>query len=121
MVNFGPRDTVPPQFEGRNLYVHNPTITLMRTTPSENAHLGRWMAEKLSRATGPTGIVIPSRGFSAYDTETGPFFDPAADAAFASALKAGLRSDITLMEIDAHINDPVFAEAAVTLYRSLAG
>ena len=62
MVNFGPRETVPPQFEGRNLYVHNPTITLMRTTPEECAELGRRIARKLSAATGPTALFVPLQG-----------------------------------------------------------
>ena len=64
MVNFGPRETVPPQFEGRNLYVHNPTVTLMRTTPEECAELGRTIGRKLSAATGPTVLFVPLRGVS---------------------------------------------------------
>src|SRR5207247_97939 len=61
MVNFGPRDTVPAQFEGRNLYVHNPTITLMRTTPDECAELGRRIGRKLSAAKGATALFVPLR------------------------------------------------------------
>ena len=61
MVNFGPRETVPPQFEDRNLYVHNPTVTLMRTTPEECAELGRTIGRKLSAATGPTVLFVPLR------------------------------------------------------------
>jgi predicted TIM-barrel enzyme len=75
MVNFGPPDTVPPAFEGRLMHHHNPGTTLMRTTRSENARLGDWMAEKLNRARGPVGLVLPLRGFSAYDIAGGPFFD----------------------------------------------
>ena len=62
MVNFGARDTVPAQFEERNLYVHNPSITLMRTTEEENAELGRRIARKLSAATGPTALFVPLGG-----------------------------------------------------------
>ena len=40
MVNFGPMDSVPERFRDRNLYVHNPTVTLMRTTPEECRELG---------------------------------------------------------------------------------
>ena len=66
MVNFGPADTVPPEFAGRNLFVHNPTVTLMRTTPEEMAELGRRIATKLAAATGPTELFIPLRGVSAW-------------------------------------------------------
>ncbi|MBI2156292.1 MAG: Tm-1-like ATP-binding domain-containing protein [Candidatus Rokubacteria bacterium] len=120
MVNFGPPDTVPVAYAGRCLHRHNAGTTLMRTTPPENARLGEWMAEKLNRATGPTGVVVPTRGFSAYDVAGGPFFDPVADAAFVTGLKAALRPGIPLRAVDAHLNDPAFAEAAVTLYRELA-
>ena len=75
MVNFGPRETVPPQFEDRNLYVHNPTVTLMRTTPEECAELGRRIARKLSAATGPTALFVPLKGVSMIATEGGPFHD----------------------------------------------
>ena len=90
MVNFGARDTVPPQFEDRNLYVHNPTITLMRTTPEECAELGRRIARKLSAATGPVALFVPLGGVSMIDAEGQPFHDPDADAALFEALRADL-------------------------------
>ena len=75
MVNFGARDSVPPEFEQRNLYVHNPVVTLMRTTREENAELGRRIARKLSAARGPTALFVPLRGVSAIDVEGEPFHD----------------------------------------------
>ncbi|WP_406288550.1 Tm-1-like ATP-binding domain-containing protein [Embleya sp. NBC_00896] len=113
MVNFGPRDTVPERFEQRKLYVHNPTVTLMRTTPEENAELGRRIAAKLVAATGPTALYLPLRGVSAIDVEGAPFHDPAADAALFDALRVGLAgSSVELYESDTDINDPAFATAA---------
>ena len=90
MVNFGPRETVPPQFEGRNLYVHNPTVTLMRTTPDECAELGRTIGRKLSAATGPTVLFVPLQGVSMIAVEGQPFYDAAAD----EALLAGLHETL---------------------------
>jgi uncharacterized protein (UPF0261 family) len=111
MVNFGPRATVPPQFEDRNLYVHNPTVTLMRTTPEECVELGRRIARKLSAATGPTALFVPLRGVSMIATEGGPFYDPEADEALFAGLREGLGEDVELHEVDADVNDPVFADA----------
>jgi uncharacterized protein (UPF0261 family) len=111
MVNFGPRETVPPQFEGRNLYVHNPTVTLMRTTPEECAELGRQIARKLSAATGPTALYVPLKGVSMIATEGGPFYDPEADEALFGALRDGLGSNVEVHELDLDVNDPAFAEA----------
>ncbi len=111
MVNFGPRETVPPQFEGRNLYVHNPTVTLMRTTPEECAELGRRIARKLSAATGPTALFIPLKGVSMIATEGQPFHDRDADGALFGALREGLGPNVELHELELDVNDPAFAEA----------
>jgi uncharacterized protein (UPF0261 family) len=111
MVNFGPRETVPERFAGRNLYPHNPTVTLMRTTPEECAELGRRIAAKLSAATGPVALYVPLRGISAIAGAGGPFADPAADEALFSAVRAGLAPHVELHEVDAEINDPSFAQA----------
>jgi uncharacterized protein (UPF0261 family) len=110
MVNFGPRETVPPRFEGRNLYVHNPTVTLMRTTPDENAQLGRMIGAKLAAATGPTVVFVPLGGVSMIDVPGQPFHDPDADAALVTSLKETL-GDVELHERDENVNDPAFALA----------
>ena len=111
MVNFGPPDTVPAKFEGRTFYQHNATVTLMRTTPEENAELGRIIARKLNAAKGPLAVFIPLKGVSMIDVEGLPFFDPIADAELFRELKANLRPDIELHEVDCDINDPAFATA----------
>ena len=112
MVNFGARDTVPERFEDRNLYVHNPSITLMRTTKDENAELGRRIASKLSAATGPTALFIPLGGVSMIDAEGQPFHDPEADAALFEELRK-VGGNVELVEMDEHVNDPEFAKAMV--------
>jgi uncharacterized protein (UPF0261 family) len=111
MVNFGPRETVPPQFEGRNLYVHNPTITLMRTTPDECAELGRTIGRKLSAATGPTVLFVPLKGVSMIAVEGQPFYDKAADDALLAGLHETLGPSVEVHELDTDINDPAFAVA----------
>jgi uncharacterized protein (UPF0261 family) len=110
MVNFGPPETVPERFRGRRFYQHNPTVTLMRTTPEENDRLGKEIAEKASAATGPTKIVVPLRGVSAIDKEGQPFWWPEADEALFQSLRDWLSPKVELIERDLHINDPAFAE-----------
>ena len=111
MVNFGPRATVPERFEDRNLYVHNPTVTLMRTTPEECRELGRTIGRKLSAATGPTVLFVPLRGVSMIAVEGGPFFDPAADEALLEGLRETLDPAIEVHELELDVNDPEFALA----------
>ena len=111
MVNFGAPDTVPDKFEGRTMYEHNPSVTLMRTTPAESAELGRQIAEKLSVATGPTTLFIPLKGVSMIAVEGQPFYDPEADAALFEAIRDHLPDSVDLVEMDCDINDPEFAKA----------
>jgi uncharacterized protein (UPF0261 family) len=110
MVNFGPRETVPPTFEGRNLYVHNPTVTLMRTSAEECRELGREVGRKVSAATGPTALFVPLKGVSMIAVEGQPFHDPAADEALLAGL-AETRGDVEVHELDLDVNDERFAVA----------
>jgi uncharacterized protein (UPF0261 family) len=122
MVNFGPRDTVPERFEDRNLYVHNPTITLMRTTSEEMAELGRRIAERLNGTSGPAVLFVPLRGVSAIDVDDQPFRDAEADEALFAALREDLdTSKVELVEVDADVNDPAFATAMADRLHELIG
>lgn len=121
MVNFGPAETVPAQFKSRKLYLHNPSVTLMRTTPEECAEIGRITAIKLNRAGGPVTVLIPLQGVSAIDKPGGPFYSQEALNAYRRGLKAALSPTIRLVELDAHINDESFARAAVDLLMESIG
>lgn len=113
MVNFGPRDTVPERFADRDFFVHNATVTLMRTTVDENRELGERIAAKLSGAEAPTVLLIPRGGVSALDAEGLPFRDAEADAALMEAVLAGVQgSAVTVVDRPEHLNDPVFARLA---------
>jgi len=113
MVNFGPIDTVPEKFKGRNLYKHNPTVTLMRTTVEENRKLGEIIAEKLNKAEGPTVLMLPLKGVSMIDAQGQPFYGPEEDKMLFDTLRENIdRSKVELIEMDAHINDREFALSA---------
>ena len=111
MVNFGAPETVPAKFAGRKFYQHNPQVTLMRTTPDECAELGRILAEKVNTYRGPVTVLLPLKAISVISAEGGAFHWPEADAALFGAIKSNLRADIPVIEVEATINDPVFADA----------
>jgi len=112
MVNFHAPESVPNRFLARAFYRHNPSVTLMRTTPEENAQLGAEIGRKLAAASGPTALVLPLRGVSAIDREGQPFDDPVARQSLFSALRESA-AGVDTIEMDCHINDAEFAEAAV--------
>jgi uncharacterized protein (UPF0261 family) len=130
--DFGGKETVPEKYRNRNFFFYTPSITLMRTDVEENRILGKTIAEKVNRSTGPTAIVIPLKGFSALDRSggakmttfegsvSGEWHDETANSALIESIKKHLDSSrVKLMEVDTHINDPEFAEIAVDLLASM--
>ena len=121
MVNFGAKDTVPERYRDRNLYVHNPQVTLMRTTAEENARMGRWIGEKLNACEGPVRFLIPEGGVSMLDAEGQAFYDPEADKALFNALEDTVQQTEhrQLIRLPHNINDPEFAEALVEHFQEI--
>lgn len=123
MVNFGAMETVPPQYRDRKLHVHNPQVTLMRTTPEENAHMGRWIGEKLNRCDGPVRFLLPLGGVSLIDAPGQPFHWPEADAALFESLERTVvqTNARRLLKLPYNINDPEFADALVANFHDITG
>jgi uncharacterized protein (UPF0261 family) len=122
MANFNAMDTLPPQFRERNLYVHNPNVTLMRTTAAENEAIGRFIGERLNRMEGPVRFLIPEGGVSLIDAPAKPFHDPAADRALFAMLERTVvqTPNRRLIKLPHNINDAPFAEALVAHFREIA-
>lgn len=123
MVNFGAPDTIPERYRGRKFHVHNPQVTLMRTTAEENERMGRWIAERLNQMDGPVRFFLPEGGVSALDARGQPFWDPEADAALFRALERNVRQtgNRQIVRVPKNINDPDFAAAIVGAFRTLFG
>ena len=121
MANFHAWDTVPERFRDRNLYKHNQNVTLMRTTPQENAAIGEWIAAKLNRMEGPVRFLIPEGGVSLLDSPGKAFWDPAADKALFSSIETRFRPTSTrrLIKLPYNINDPEFAQALVDQFHEI--
>jgi uncharacterized protein (UPF0261 family)/ABC-type branched-subunit amino acid transport system ATPase component len=123
MVNFGAPATIPERYRGRKVHVHNPQVTLMRTTAEENERMGRWIGERVNAMDGPVRFFLPEGGVSALDAPGQPFRDLDADAALFRALDQTVRqtSNRQLIRLKCNINEPEFAAAIVTTFRSLVG
>jgi uncharacterized protein (UPF0261 family)/ABC-type branched-subunit amino acid transport system ATPase component len=123
MVNFGRPETIPERYRQRKFHVHNPQVTLMRTTPEENERMGRWIGERLNRMDGPVRFFLPEGGVSALDAPGQPFWDAEAGAALFLALERTVRqtSNRQLIRVRRNINEPEFASAIVNALRPLIG
>ncbi|WGR70149.1 MULTISPECIES: ABC transporter permease [unclassified Bradyrhizobium] len=123
MVNFGAPETIPERYRGRKFHVHNPQVTLMRTTVEENERMGRWIGERLNQMDGVVRFFLPEGGVSALDARGQPFWDPDADAALFRALERTMRQtgNRQLIRVPKNINDPEFAATIVSAFRTLFG
>jgi uncharacterized protein (UPF0261 family) len=123
MVNFGTPETIPERYRQRKFHVHNPQVTLMRTTAEENELMGRWIGERLNRMDGPVRFLLPEGGVSALDAQGQPFWDPEADAALFRALERTVRAtgNRQIIRVPRNINDPEFASAIVNAFRPMLG
>jgi uncharacterized protein (UPF0261 family) len=110
---FGPRESIPLRLRQRKTYMHNPLNANVKLSRSEMAHVGAVMAERLNAARGPAAVLIPLKGWSVYGGPGGPLHDEGGNRQLVKALKEGLRKDIAVQEIDAHINDAAFVDACV--------
>jgi uncharacterized protein (UPF0261 family) len=118
MVNFGAVETVPSQFADRTLHVHNPQVTLMRTTVDENVAVGEFIARKLNACDGPVRFLLPEGGVSLIDAEGQPFHDPEADEALFATIEANVNqtADRVVMRVPANINDEAFIDAVMACF-----
>ena len=119
MVNFGEMASIPEKFKGRNFYIHNPQITLMRTTAEECRKLGEIVAKKANAYQAGTAIMIPRKAISVISAEGQPFHDAAADEALFKALKSN--AQVPVQEFDLAINDKEFAQACAYKLIELIG
>ncbi|NMB88549.1 MAG: UPF0261 family protein [Chloroflexi bacterium] len=119
MANFGGIDTVPEKYKGRKLYEWNPNVTLLRTNVEENRKMGEMLAAAANAAQGPVAVILPLKGVSMLDSQGNQFWDPEADGACYDAIRKNLRPDIELIESDANVNDPEFADLCAHTLLSL--
>lgn len=121
MVNFGPEHTVPEKFRGRKFVVHNPSVTLMRTTVEENRAMGQWIGERLNQMKGPVRFFLPTGGVSMLDAPGQPFHDPQADEALFSAIEATVKTgpQRQVLRVPGNINDPGFVQTVATAFLSI--
>ncbi len=122
MVNFGPRETVPEKFKSRKFVVHNPNVTLMRTTRDENRAIGEWIGNRFNRMEGPARFLLPEGGVSMLDAPGQAFHDPEADNALFEAIEKTVRQTAKrqVSRVSGNINDASFVDAAIAAFQSVA-
>ncbi|MCQ3804995.1 MAG: Tm-1-like ATP-binding domain-containing protein [bacterium] len=113
MICLGPLATLPEEFRNRTFQAHNELVTLVQTTAEENYRMGETVVERLGYPRTAASVLVPMKGFSGLDIENGPFHDPEAVEAFVEGVRSWRAPNVSVVEVDYHINQPEFAEALV--------
>ena len=115
----GPLETARRRFPGRPYHVHNEAITVVRTEQHEIEALAKIIAEPCNQAKGPWNILVPMKGFSAFDHQDGPLHDPSAPSLFVERLEKIIGNNANLIPLPYHVNDPEFAQAVFDTVQKL--
>jgi uncharacterized protein (UPF0261 family) len=118
-ISFDMTHGMPEHLKGRKIWMHTSVVGVVHATKEEMALFGRVMAEKLNRAHGPTAVIIPKKGFSSRDKQGDEWHEPETNMALIENLKRNIEPKIDIVEVDAHINDILFAEKAAILLDKL--
>ncbi|MFC2967781.1 Tm-1-like ATP-binding domain-containing protein [Acidimangrovimonas pyrenivorans] len=113
LVDFVGWQEVPPRLAGQEVHAHNRLLSSVMMTAEQRREMARAICGQLATAQGPVTLLLPLRGGNEWDRPGGPLSDPEGLAAFVAEIRASCPGNVTLVELDAHINDPAFAEAAL--------
>lgn len=113
-------DELPARFKKRRIRQHNELVWSVERSLEEVAETAEFIATKLNKGRGPRAVVIPKQGFGTWDQPGEAYYNPVRSKVFTEALKARLSPEVTVLELDLHINDQAFAEEVAKLYSSLA-
>jgi uncharacterized protein (UPF0261 family) len=119
LITLGRPETIPQEYRSQPNVPHNPNITLVRLSKEQMIQVGNVLVERLNQANAPVIVAIPRGGYSFYNKDGLHFRDLEADRAFVRTLKDTLKPDISLQEIDGHINDPEFVEGLLEVFETL--
>jgi uncharacterized protein (UPF0261 family) len=108
----------PPleKLSGREIHIHNRLIGCAQLTAEEKVQAARIIAKKLAKAKGPTAFILPLQGIDEWDKPGWVFHDEEGLRAFSEAIRSELKAPVELVEIQAHINDDLFAETALEIF-----
>ncbi len=108
------------EVEGRKTYNFNPEFQLVKLTREEIKVVAEHMADKLNMVKAPTLFMIPLQGFSQYDKKGDVLYEPDVVRDFINTFKHLIsNSNIEIIEIDAHINDDLFARQIADQFEKL--
>ncbi len=118
LIDFAGWQEIPTQYADRPFHAHNRLIKSSGLNEEERRETAREIANRLSQSTTPAHVLLPIQGIEEWDRPGQPAHDPNGLKAFLEEMRRVIRPPVALTEIDAHINDRAFADAALKVFDS---
>ncbi len=116
MVDFPAWQPVPAVLAGRAVHVHNRLIASATSAPPLRRAIAAEIGTRLAGARGPSCLLLPLRGVEQWDRPGEPLHDDEGLTAFIQAMRAAVPGGTRCIELDAHINDAAFCNAALQVF-----
>ncbi|WP_417208982.1 Tm-1-like ATP-binding domain-containing protein [Antarctobacter sp.] len=116
LVDFVGWQEVPARLAGQEVHAHNRLLSSVMMTADQRREMARAICDKLAGASGPVVLLLPLQGGNEWDRPGGPLSDPEGLRGFLEEIRASCPANVQLVELDAHINDPAFAETALAVF-----
>lgn len=116
MIDLPAWQPVPERYRDRPYHAHNRLIASVTATAEERRETARRIADRLAAAQGPTALILPCAGIQEWDRAGQALHDAPGLAALLAELRTRVGPPVRLLELDAHINDPEFAAAALAVF-----
>ena len=106
---------VPDRFRDSPFHAHNRILSSVVLSSAERRDVARAITKRIGQAKGPVTLIVPNQGAHEWDREGGPLRDEAGLNSFLAELRAACPSNVRLLDLDCHINDAAFADAALAV------
>ncbi len=116
LIDFVGWQPLPERFRDTPAHAHNRLLTSVVQTTAERREVAQAICAKLAGARGPVIFYLPLQGGNEWDRAEGPLSNPEGLAAFCDEMRQRCPSNVTLVELDAHINDAAFHDAVMAQF-----
>ena len=116
LIDFAGWQDIPERYADRPFHEHNRLIKSSALNDEERRETAREIGIRLAKSDTPAHVILPLQGIEEWDRPGDVAHDPQGLAAFVDEMRSAIKAPIRMTEVNAHINDQAFADAALAIF-----